>query len=93
MVLRKSSDLGSIVKSGIFKNVQEKSDSVDDTKTAKKIKKKPGRKKRYEEPLDVPVTINFTKSEKLMLDKRSEELLGAPITVIIRDALKQQNLI
>ena len=56
-------------------------------------RKKPGRKRIEEELLDKPITINFTKSEKEKLDELQKKYLGAPITQIIRSALKEQGII
>ncbi len=59
-------------------------------------RKKPGRKREHGEDgpkMDQPVTVNFTPEEKAKLETKSAELLGAPITKIIRQALIEKGLI
>ncbi|MDA8140783.1 MAG: hypothetical protein M0036_19215 [Desulfobacteraceae bacterium] len=55
--------------------------------------KKKGRKPKYGTNLTEPITVNFTPEEKAKLEARSAQLLGAPLTAIIRDALHEKGLI
>ena len=61
--------------------------------TSLKAEKKMGRKIEGNEPLDQKVTINFSLTEKAMLDKQCDKLGGLAVTKLIRSALKSQGLI
>ena len=59
----------------------------------KSSSRKKGRKPKYGTNLTEPITVNFTPEEKAKLEARSAQLLGAPLTAIIRDALHEKGLI